>query len=125
MVFHVSADKPQLNFRWRLDRRAQYYINKGQNRFLDTLEKIRNGLLFTATMGGAGAVKLCCAATVDVQDGQVECIGDTVYVRNASQARVVLAAETTFRHKDPKAKCLSLLEGAMSLSYPQLEGATH
>jgi alpha-L-fucosidase 2 len=120
MVFHIAADNGPLNFSWHLDRRAHIDINKGQNRFMDTLEKIPNGLMFTARMGGAGAVELCCAAMADVQGGEVECIGDTVFIRNAQQARVVLAAETTFRHKDPKAKCLLLLYNAMSRTFAQL-----
>ena len=88
---------------------------------MDTLDKISDGLIFTATLGGAGAIQLCCAAVADVQGGEIECIGDTVFIRNANEARVVLAAETTFRHKDPKAKCLSLLQNAMSQTYSQLK----
>jgi alpha-L-fucosidase 2 len=120
MVVHLQADKPVLAFEWRLGRTTHADINKGHNSFMDKLERTPAGFLFEVTNGGPGAVKACCAAMCDTADGEVESIGDTVFVRNATSARIILAAETTFRHNDPTAKCLSLLQAAQAQAYEQL-----
>jgi len=120
MVVQISAENGPLDFKWHFDRTTHSDINKGHNKYLDGLEKITGGTLFTVSVGGAGAIKVCCAAVTDVTGGEMEAIGDTVFVRGASSARILLAAETTFRYDDPRSKCLSRLDQAGGQSYALL-----
>ncbi|KIW10724.1 hypothetical protein PV08_10023 [Exophiala spinifera] len=120
LVVHVSSQGGPLDFRWYLDRTTHADINKGHNKFMDTLEKLPGGTLFNATSGGPGSVRVSCGAVSEVIDGEAEAIGDTVFVRGASSATIILAAETTFRNDDPKAKCLSQLQMARAQTYAEL-----
>jgi alpha-L-fucosidase 2 len=121
MAVHITAEGGPLDFSWHFDRTTHIDINKGHNRYLDTLEKICGGSLFTASSGGPGAVRMCCAAVTNVSNGELEVIGDTAFVRGASSATILLAAETSFRHADPKSKCLSRLEQVRGQAYSELK----
>ena len=52
--------------------------------------------------------------------GSVELVGETIVVHQANTANVFLAAGTTFRHDDPEAASLVLLDAAKKLGYSQL-----
>lgn len=52
--------------------------------------------------------------------GSLELIGETIVVKNADKAYIILAAETTFRHADPETICQSLVKHAIDLGYHQL-----
>lgn len=117
MVFHIAADQDSMiTFQMRLMR-----ISKRHNNCMDSIEQLKNGLLFTATVGGKDGVQLCCAARLNVVEGDVENIGDSVYVKNANAATILVGAETSFRHKDPRMKCLDLLDQHLPLAYSELK----
>jgi len=117
MVFHIAADQDSMiTFQMRLMR-----ISKRDNNCMDSIEQLKNGLLFTATVGRKDGVQLCCAARLNVVEGDVESIGDSVYVKNANAATILVGAETSFRHKDPRTECLDLLDQHLPLAYSELK----
>ncbi|KFZ00550.1 hypothetical protein V500_01029 [Pseudogymnoascus sp. VKM F-4518 (FW-2643)] len=89
------------------------------NVYMDSIEVIENSLVMKAQTGGKG-VELCLVAKVLVEGGSLEFVGETIVVRKADRAYIMLAAETTFRHDNPKAVCLSLVDAAVELGYDQL-----
>ncbi|KIM93158.1 glycoside hydrolase family 95 protein [Oidiodendron maius Zn] len=114
IVTQISASQPRMiSFDMRVFR------GLGTNVYMDSIEVIENAVVMKAQTGGKG-VELCLIATVVVERGAVECIGETIVVRNTDKAHIIVAAETTFRHHDPKAICLRLVNEAIRLGYDQL-----
>ncbi|CZR51090.1 uncharacterized protein PAC_00965 [Phialocephala subalpina] len=75
------------------------------NVYMDSIEVIGTTLVMRAQTRG---------------NGGIECIGETIVVRNADMAYIMLAAETTFRHNNPEAVCLRLVKEAIHLGYDRL-----
>jgi len=132
MAVRLSADKPgALSFHTQLSRgdmtwdlssyETQVYRHPGFNTQSDRNEVIsRDTCVMTAVCGGKGAVELGCAVKVVVDGGSVEGIGNSIVVKNADSATILLAADTTFREKEPVETALSRLEKAAECSWEEL-----
>ena len=132
MAVRLSADKPgALSFHTQLSRgdmtwdlssyETQVYRHPGFNTQSDRNEVIsRDTCVMTAVCGGKGAVELGCAIKVVADGGSVEGIGNSIVVKNADSATILLAADTTFREKEPLETALARLEKAAECSWEEL-----
>ncbi len=134
MVIHLTADQPgKLNFHTQLGRsggkpweelpykkqvvRRQCYTGCSDS----ITAKPGNVQLMLATAGGNGGVKIACGVKVIPLGGRTEVIGNTIRVFEADEALLILAADTTFREKEPESSVLSRLEQAAALSWEELK----
>ncbi len=134
MAVRLTADKPgTISFHTQLSRgditwdlssyETQTYRHPGFNTFADRNEVIGyDTSVMTAVCGGKGAVELCCALKVVAEAGSIEGIGSSIVVKNADSVTILLAADTTFREKDPQSSVLARLEKAAECSWEELFG---
>lgn len=135
MAIHLTADKEgAISFHTQLARGAvtwdlslyqtQTFRHPDYNAFVDRSEVIsRDTSIMTAQCGGKGAVEVCCAIKVVVDGGTVEGIGNSIIVKGADSATILLAADTTFREENPEEAALKRLEKAAELSWQELQEA--
>ncbi|KAK6519593.1 hypothetical protein TWF281_003415 [Arthrobotrys megalospora] len=77
------------------------------NEFLDTLTTRDGKIIMHATPGGGGS-RLCCivSARSNDPDGRVQVLGNTLVV-TGKNSTILLAAQTTFRVRDPEVAALN------------------
>ncbi len=89
----------------------QIFRHPNYNAYIDSCQSIdNNSVLMSAQCGGKGAVELFCGVSVVAKGGTVETIGNSIVVKNANNATILLACETTFREKNPKAIVINRLK---------------
>ncbi|MBO4987844.1 MAG: glycoside hydrolase family 95 protein [Lachnospiraceae bacterium] len=132
MAVHLTADKPgAISFHTQLSRgdmtwdlssyETQSYRHPGFNSLCDRNEVISEDTsVMTAVCGGKGAVELFSAIKVVADGGTMQGIGSSIVVKNADSATILLAADTTFREKDPQASVLTRLEKATECPWDEL-----
>ncbi|TVY46146.1 Alpha-L-fucosidase [Lachnellula subtilissima] len=89
------------------------------NVYMNSIRVVGTTLIMKGQTEGNG-VHFCLVATVVIEGGSIESIGETIVVSNANKASIIIAAETTFCHNDPEATCLQLVEKAIQMGYDQL-----
>ena len=109
MVIRLSADKMgMLSFRVNIGRgyapwenvpyKEQVVRKQNYNKFVDDINFADTHLqVMNATVGGKDPILVSCALKTIVTGGTVEDIGNTVVVKDADEAVIILAAETSFR----------------------------
>ncbi|MBQ2184261.1 MAG: glycoside hydrolase family 95 protein, partial [Lachnospiraceae bacterium] len=109
MAIRLSADKKgMLSFRVNIGRgyapwenvpfKEQVIRKQNYNKFVDDINFANAHLqVMNATVGGMDPILVSCAVKTIVTGGTVEDIGNTVVVKNADEAVIMLAAETSFR----------------------------
>lgn len=109
MVIKLSSDKKgALSFRVNIGRgyapwenvpyKEQVVRKQNYNKFVDDINFADTHLqIMNATVGGKDPILVSCAVKTIVSGGTVEDIGNTVVVKNADEAVIILAAETSFR----------------------------
>ncbi len=109
IVVRLSADKKgMLSFRVNIGRgyapwenapyKEQTIRKQNYNKFVDDIGFSGEHLqVMNATVGGKDPILLSCAVKTIVTGGSAEDIGNTVVVKNADEALIILAAETSFR----------------------------
>ncbi len=132
MAIRLTADqKGALSFHTQLARggvtwdmspyQAQTYRHPGYNSYVDRNEVIGSDIsVITAQCGGKDAVGFCCAIKVMAEGGNLEGIGNSVLVKEADSAMILLAADSTFREENPEESVLRRLENAASFSWEEL-----
>ena len=132
MVVRLTADQPgaislhtQLSrgdMTWDLSSyESQVYRHPGFNTQTDRNEVISNDTsVMSAVCGGKGAVELFAAVKVIAEGGTMHGIGSSIVVKGADSVTILLAADTTFREKDPQASVLARLEKAADCSWEEL-----
>ena len=132
MAVRLTADKPgAISFHTQLSRgdmtwdlssyETQSYRHPGFNSLCDRNEVISEDTsVMTAVCGGKGAVELFSAIKVVADGGSIQGIGSSIVVKNADSATILLAADTTFREKDPQASVLTCLEKAAECPWDEL-----
>lgn len=122
------------------------------NVYLDWVRPVNDDTLVMKAREGGGGVEICLAATVRIENGMspsrhcacvkrvargkerclpddfsptgtLKVIGESIVVENADRATVILAAETTFRERDPQAACLETVARAAKIGYSQLRSS--
>jgi alpha-L-fucosidase 2 len=112
MVVHLtSSTVGKLSFSLNLNRRPF----EGESRALSD-----SRIAMTGECGKHG-VEFACAVQATSPDGRISTIGDFLVVEQASEATLLLAANSTFREQDPLAACLRQLEQAAVYSCGELK----
>ena len=109
MVMRLSSDKKgMLSFRVNIGRgyapwenvpyKEQVVRKQNYNKFVDDINFADTHLqVLNATVGGKDPILVSYAVKTIVSGGSAEDIGNTVVVKNADEAVIILAAETSFR----------------------------
>jgi len=132
MAIRLTADVPgAISFHTQLSRgdmtwdlssyESQVYRHPGFNTQTDRNEVISNDTsVISAVCGGKGAVELFSAIKVVAEGGTVQGIGSSIVVKEADSVTILLAADTTFREKEPQESVLSRLEKTAECSWEEL-----
>ena len=132
MAVHLTADKPgSLSFHAQLGRgfapwenlpyemlsiRRQNYIH-----YVDSVKAYPPNIqLMQATSGGKGSISMTAGIKVNAIGGSSEQIGSTTIIRNADEALIILAADTTFREVDTTKSVLDRLDRAAEFTWAEL-----
>ena len=132
IAIHLTADKEKsLSFHTQLARgnitwdfspfQKQVYRHPGYNTCVDKCETIgENVSIMTGQCGGKGAVEFSCAIKVLAKGGSTQVIGSSIIVKEADEVTILLAADTTFREKNPKQSVVERLEKIAKYSFDEL-----
>lgn len=132
IAVHLSADRPgSVSFHTQLARgeatwdyapyQSQTFRHPDYNSYVDRCEAIGDDTtVMEGQCGGKGAVSFCCALKVIADGGSTYAIGNSIIVKNADSALVLLAADTTFREKDPEQSARQRLDRAAGLGWEEL-----
>lgn len=112
MVIQMKCDSPgTLNFCVNLNRRPY----EGESRVPSPDCIVMNGEC------GKDGVEFSCALKATAKDGRVRTIGDTIFVENASEVTLLLAANSTFREKEPQEACMNQINNAAAKRFAELK----
>ena len=132
MAIHLTADKKgSLSFHAQLGRGFAPWEDKpyemltirrqNYNHYVDSIKALPGNIqLMEATSGGKGSISSATAIKIIPSGGKTETIGSSIIVREADEALILLAADTTFREKDPAASVISRLESASKTSWDEI-----
>lgn len=122
LSFHVQLTKG--NTPWSMaPYQTQNVRRPSYNAYADAIYCECSGSYTTfmeARSGGKGGVSMVAGCRVEASDGYIECIGNTLYVHEASSVTIIVTAATTYREKEPKTYVLKTLDSASDSSYEQL-----
>ncbi len=129
MAIHLSADKPgSLSFHAQLGRGFAPWEDKpyemltlrrqNYNHYVDSIKALPGNIqLMEATSGGRGSISSATAIKVIPTGGTAETIGNSIIIRNADEALIILAADTTFRVENPAELAVKRVNGAASFGW--------
>lgn len=132
MIIHLTADQPKkLNFHAQLAKgltpwddqpyQMQTCRRPSYNVYADSIKALGDNIqCMMAQTGGKDGVNTATAIKIVPKGGNIEQIGNTILVKNADEAMIVLAAETTFREKDPKETVVNRVKKVAESSWEQL-----
>lgn len=132
MAVHLTADKPgSLNFHAQLGRGFAPWENlpyemlsirrQNYNHYVDSIKALPGNIqIMEATSGGKGSISSATAIKVIPTGGTVENIGNTAIVREADEALILLAADTTFRENDPADTVVKRLSSVAECSWEEI-----
>ncbi len=132
MIIHLTADKPgKLSFHAQLAKgitpwdnqpyRKQLCRRPGYNTYVDSIEALEGNIqCMTAKTGGKDGVNTAAAIRVIPIGGTTEQIGNTILVKDADEVMLVLAADTTFREKNPEKSVLDRVKKVSQYTWEQL-----
>lgn len=72
---------------------------------------------------GEDGIKFCTILKAISEDGEIFTIGDSICAENTSSILIILAAETTFYHPNPRVICEERIRCAEEKSYDELKQA--
>lgn len=119
LAFRFQAHTPgTLSFRLRILRGP---LQSYSSRYADGASQIdRHGLMVWGRAGGEDGVGFALCLRIAMDGGTLRPMGDTLTVKGAHTATLVLSAATTFRQPDPKAFVLDASARALNLGWDQL-----
>jgi len=132
MIIHLTADQAgKLSFHAQLGKgltpwddqpyQKQICRRPSYNTYADSIEALEENIqCMTAQTGGKGGVNTATAIKIIPSGGSVEQIGNTVLVKDADEAMIVLAADTTFREKEPKKSVIDRVKKVSQYTWKQL-----
>ncbi|KIL38113.1 alpha-L-fucosidase [Gordoniibacillus kamchatkensis] len=111
LVVRLTAAAPgSLTFAAALSRRP----------FDGTLERLGDDTLAMSGQCGPDGVVYCAALKAVVEGGKAETIGSYISVERADAVTLIIAAQTSFRHADPRRICLEEAGAAACKPYDDL-----
>ena len=132
MIIHLEADQPgKLTFHAQLSRGTTPWDNHpyqeqtcrrpNYNVFADSIVALDGNIQrMTAQSGGKGGVSTAAAIKILPVGGTTERIGNTIFVRNADEAMIILAADTTFREENPEQSVVDRVNQVANQSWEEL-----
>ncbi len=132
MAVHLTADKAgSLSFHAQLGRgyapwenlpyERQTIRRQNYNVFTDDLKVLDGSIqLMESVVGGRDGISLAAGIKILPTGGTVEVIGNSILVRNADEALILLAADTTFREDVPGDSVIRRLNEAAECSWQEL-----
>ncbi|RXS90449.1 glycoside hydrolase N-terminal domain-containing protein [Geobacillus sp. PK12] len=104
LVIRLTADRDGfISFTVRMTR--------GNGRYMDEIKRMNQDSIFMyGNCGGKGGSDFSAALKAIPDRGSVQTIGEHIIVEKANAVTLLLAAETSFRSKDPKNSCLMKLQ---------------
>lgn len=128
MVINVASDKQnKLNFHAQLTKgntpwsmapyETQMVRRPSYNAYADAIYIKDNDMqILEAVSGGKGGVSMACGIRIFNTDGILERIGNTLYVKDASDVTIILTAATTYRVANPTADIVERLQRVDSIN---------
>lgn len=114
MAVRLTASEPgSISFTARLVRGRQRYLEESFGLEGDSIA-------IKGNCGGAGGSDFAAKLTAIPVGGHMRIIGEFLVVECADSVTLLLAAGTTFRHKDPLSACGSTIQSARVLTYDTL-----
>ncbi|TMV44940.1 glycoside hydrolase family 95 protein [Paenibacillus mesophilus] len=111
IVMRLTADKPgSLTFSAQLTRRP----------FEGDMESLGGNSVAMSGRCGADGVLYCAVLRADAEGGRVSTIGNYISVEGADAVTLIVTAQTSFRHGDPRRVCLEQADAAALQGYPAL-----
>lgn len=132
MIVHLKADIPgSISFHAQLGRglepweqlpyQTQAIRRQCYNVYSDSIRALHGNIqLMEAAAGGKGGVNIACGIKLMPIGGRTETIGNTILVEQADEAMIILAADTTYRVKDPVESVIERLERVAKYSWSEL-----
>lgn len=132
MVIHLEADQPgKLTFHAQLSKGTTPWDNHpyqeqtcrrpNYNVFADSIEALGGNVQrMLAQTGGKGGVNTAAAVKIIPVGGTTERLGNTIFVRNADEAVLILAADTTFREANPEQSVVERVNKISGRSWEEL-----
>jgi len=112
IVLNMESDIPgKLNFCVNLSRRPF----EGESSALSTDSVVLKGEC------GRDGIEFSCVLKAISKDGIIKTIGDFIWVEDASEVTLLLAANSTFREENPQETCLRQINNAAARSYSELK----
>lgn len=112
IIIHMQCDKPgMLNFCANLNRRPFDFESRS----------LSGDSILMAGECGKNGVEFACVLKALPKDGNVTAIGDFIYVENASEVTLLLAANSTFREERPQEACLGQISKTGIINYDELK----
>ncbi|KAF2013956.1 glycoside hydrolase family 95 protein [Aaosphaeria arxii CBS 175.79] len=118
LVIRIRAEKP-ISFIVSLTRMSD--VDWEVNEFLDSVNPADGRIVMHATPGGRGSNSLCVAAGARIEsgDGSVKIVGQSLEIVS-TDALVVLAARTQYRHPDVEKAALADIDAAFGFTAQEL-----
>ena len=132
MAVHLTADKPgSLSFHAQLGRGFAPWEDKpfemltirrqNYNHYVDSIRALPGNIqLMEATSGGRGSISSATAIKVIPIGGTAETIGSSTIIRNADEALIILAADTTFREEYPAESAVRRVNTAALFTWDEI-----
>lgn len=132
MIIHLEADQPgKLTFHAQLSKgitpwddqpyQQQICRRPSYNVYADSIVALDGNIQrMMAQTGGKGGVNTATAIKIIPTGGSVEKIGNTIFVRDADEAMIILTADTTFREADPEQSVVERVNRVAKKSWEQL-----
>ena len=101
LSFHTQLSRG--NITWDLGPyQRQVYRHPNYNTYVDDIVNIDDMTYMTATCGGRDGITLGCVIKVIQEGGTLESIGNSLIVKNANKALILVSSSTTFYDEDIK-----------------------
>jgi alpha-L-fucosidase 2 len=122
LASRIQAHTPHtISFRLRIIRGP---LRSYSSRYADGVKQIeKHGLLIWGRAGGEDGVRFALCLRIAVDRGSLRQMGDTLIVKDATAATVILSAATSFRESDPQAYALHKSEQALTRGWERLREA--
>ena len=132
MAVHLTADRPgSISFHAQLGRgldpwedspyELQTIRRQNYNTYTDSVRVIGDSIqLMEAEAGGKDGVSLAAGIKIIPTGGTTETIGSSIIIKNADEALIILAADTSFREIAPADSVVNRLESVSKYSWDEL-----
>ncbi len=134
IIVKFSASKPNsINFDMLLTRsdylpnpaksKSSQFTLYGTSKYYSEIKTRNNNQLTLIGDGGKDAIEFCMSAKVKSIDGEVNVIGETVVVRNATEVTIYFAADTSYKSENFLETCITKIDKAEHKQYSDLYNA--